>query len=145
VRQRRSLSIPILRRALTNARNEAVTKHLLSGKQPLLHILGMDSCLMSMAEVGYEVRNATRARTGGVDKDEASEYDAGAPLVQYLVGSEGFVPTAGWPYGYLLSKLKDKIVDGHRLDPALMSGYIVEDFVDYYRNYVAASVSVDMS
>jgi Clostripain family len=146
--QARSLSIPRLRDALTNARDAAVDHDVISRDAPLLHILGMDSCLMSMAEVGYEVRNATRQGADGKrirPTSETSEYDPGAALVQYLVGSEGFVPNAGWPYGYLLEKLKEKVADGHDLDPKSVGGYIVRDFVDYYRNYVAAGVSVDMA
>src|SRR4029077_10243353 len=27
------------------------------GKEQIIHVLGLDSCLMSMAEIGYEVRN----------------------------------------------------------------------------------------
>ena len=47
-----------------------------------INVLGMDSCLMSMAEVCYQVRDS----------------------VAYLVGSEGFVQDAGWPYGFLIGK-----------------------------------------
>jgi hypothetical protein len=51
-----------------------LVKKKLRGKK--LDILGMDSCLMSMAEVYYQL-------VGSVD---------------YLVGAEGFEPSGGWPY-----------------------------------------------
>ena len=49
----------------------------------VLAILGMDSCLMSMAEVYYQL-------VGNVD---------------YLVGAEGFEPSGGWPYQRILDSL----------------------------------------
>ena len=50
-----------------------------------LDILAMDACLMSMAEVGYQIR-------GGAD---------------YTVGSEQTEPGAGWPYHGILGALAD--------------------------------------
>ena len=45
-----------------------------------IDILGMDVCLMSMIEVCYELNG----------------------LVEYLVSSESYSPTAGWPYRQIL-------------------------------------------
>lgn len=49
-----------------------------------LDVLGMDACLMNMAEVLYQVRD----------------------LVDYVVGSEQTEPGDGWPYDTVLSVLK---------------------------------------
>jgi Clostripain family len=118
-----SLSIP----ALHDALEEAGTNLNPAGReQKTIDILGMDSCLMSMAEVAYEVRNS----------------------VEFLVGSEGFVQNAGWPYGFLLKKLKER-AGGQSTDskvtPEQMAGCIVEDYIEYYREYLPANVSVDMA
>jgi hypothetical protein len=119
-RQARTLTIPGLRRALQDAEEE------LDGTPEagrFIQLLGMDSCLMSMVEVCYEVRH----------------------LVEYLVGSEGFVPNAGWPYGFLLSQLRAKIRAGNDLETVSMSQYIVDDYTTFYRDYMPASVSVDIA
>jgi Clostripain family len=89
------------------------------GTPRLLHVLGMDSCLMGMAEVCHEVKD----------------------FVGHLVGSEGFVPNAGWPYAYLLKRLRK-----HRnAEPAEMAGHIVTDVVTHYERFLPAGVSIDMA
>jgi hypothetical protein len=117
-RQPRSLTIPRLRDALNNARDELQRQ----SESDFIHVLGMDSCLMSMVEVCYELRH----------------------VVQYLVGSEGFVPNAGWPYAYLFEQLgiKEK---KQRFDPKSISECIVGDYIDFYQDYMPASVSVDIA
>ena len=90
----------------------------------LLHVLGMDSCLMGMAEVCYQV----------------------AGYVGYLVGSEGYVPNAGWPYAYLLGKLKQLRVKRRRaLVPRELAEATVQDTIAYYRDYIAAGISLDLT
>jgi hypothetical protein len=118
-RQHRSLSMPRLLKALCVAKDKARIQK----RQSLLHILGMDSCLMSSVEVGYEVAEA----------------------VEYLVASEGFVPNAGWPYGHLLTQLKRKLAAGAKMDSADVAECIVADSVDYYTGFTAASVSFDLA
>jgi hypothetical protein len=118
-RQHRSLSMPRLRDALHRAKLAAQIPE----RQSLLHILGMDSCLMSSVEVGYEV----------------------AEHVDYLVASEGFVPNAGWPYGHLLAQLKRKLAAGAGMDSGDVAGCIVADSVDYYTGFTAASISFDLA
>lgn len=49
-----------------------------------LDILGMDACMMGMAEVGYQIRRN----------------------VHYLVASEDAVPVDGWPYDTILACLR---------------------------------------
>lgn len=62
---------------------------LLSAKKLLgrkIDILGMDACLMSMAEVGYQLRDS----------------------VDFTVGSEEVEPGDGWPYDTMLAALVKK-------------------------------------
>jgi Clostripain family len=127
-----SLTIPRLRRAFELAQGgggherrhgESFSEQELTsageGRPRLLDVLGMDSCLMGMAEVCHEV----------------SEF------VDYLVGSEGFVPNAGWPYAYLLDRLKKR----KDRRPAELAKCIVDDVVAHYTGFVPAGVSIDMS
>jgi len=126
-----SLTIPRLATALDLAQKgdgkkegdlaEPLPRELLkspSGSR-LLHVLGMDSCLMGMAEVGHQVQD----------------------WVDYLVGSEGFVPNAGWPYAHLLKRLKDR----RDRTPERVAGWIVEDVLSHYDHYIPAGVSFDMA
>src|SRR5262249_31765988 len=117
----RSLSIPSLESALNEAQSHVRRSLKIEGK--LIDVLGMDSCLMSMAEVCYQVRKS----------------------VDYLVGSEGFVQNAGWPYRSLLKKLCGRIANHEELTPARIAGYVVQDYIAYYREYLPADVSVDMA
>lgn len=84
-----------------------------------IDILGFDACMMSMAEVLYELR-------GSID---------------YIVGSEGYGRNAGWPYRDILSELN------HETDmpPEKLARIIVEKYIKFYKNYVYAGVSVDQS
>ncbi len=104
--QIQSLSIPSLRRVF-----EEIGEN--------IDILGMDSCLMSMAEIGYELK-------GHVD---------------YLVGSEGFVLNTGWPYHRILEALN--------LNPAApplnLARETVKKYISYYDDYEAAGASTDQS
>jgi len=117
----RSLSIPSLEKALNEAQNHVRSSLKIEGK--LIDVLGMDSCLMSMAEVCYQVRES----------------------VDYLVGSEGFVQNAGWPYGSLLKHLRARVDSNEELTPKRIAGYVVQDYIAYYREYLPANVSVDMA
>jgi hypothetical protein len=66
--------------------NQEMKKVLASARKQLkrkLDILGMDACLMSMAEVGYQIRD-------GAD---------------YSVGSQETEPLEGWPYNTILEEL----------------------------------------
>jgi hypothetical protein len=89
------------------------------GQGPRLDILGMDSCLMSMAEVYFQL-------VGSVD---------------YLVGAEGFEPGGGWPYQRILKSL----ADNPDWEPREFASRIVDDYVLYYFDYVLAGLSVDLS
>jgi hypothetical protein len=103
-----SFTIPTLARALNLAKKR-------------IHILGMDSCLMGMAEVGYQVRNR----------------------VHWLVGSEGFVPNAGWPYAHLMKQLKLGAQLG--MAPGQLAKRLSQDVATYYRQYIPAGTSFDIA
>jgi hypothetical protein len=78
----------------------ADTKKLLKRK---LDILGMDACLMSMAEVGYQI-HASAA---------------------FTVGSEQTEPLEGWPYDTILTELvKNPAMTPHDLSTVIVKKYI---------------------
>lgn len=62
-------------------------------------LLGMDSCLMGMAEICYQLRNCA----------------------EYLIASEGLASIRGWPIDRILSKLNAKPeIDGESLGRAVL-------------------------
>lgn len=80
-----------------------------------LDILGMDACLMSMAEVGYQIQ-------GSVD---------------YTVGSEQTEPGAGWPYHTILNAL----TKNPKMTPQELSKLIVKKYIASYPNDVDDGVT----
>lgn len=104
-----------------------------------IHILGLDSCLMSMTEVAYEVRS-----------------------VKFLVGAEGFEPDNGWPYSRILERLNKLAEDSNKaaasknspkgkakavdpLDPKSVADKIVQTYADNYMDYTDADISTDLA
>jgi hypothetical protein len=87
------------------------------GKQ-WLDILGFDSCLMSMAEVAFAVRD----------------------FVRFMVGSEGFEPNTGWPYGDVV-----QLIGQQRQDPRAVAAGIVDTHLAFYDDYTIGDLSVDLS
>jgi hypothetical protein len=90
--------------------NHEMKAVLARGKKSLkrnIDILGMDACLMSMAEVGYQVR-------GSVD---------------FTVGSEQTEPGDGWPYDTILAAL----AKNPALSPSELSCLITEKYLASYR------------
>lgn len=73
-----------------------------------LDILGMDACLMSMAEVGYQIRDST----------------------DYTVGSEQTEPGEGWPYDTILGAL----AKNPAMTPRDLSALIVNKYLASYTN-----------
>lgn len=71
-----------------------------------IDVLGMDACLMSMAEVAYQVRNTARV----------------------LVGSQEVEPTDGWPYHTVLREL----ARNPAMTPAEVGKVIVERYLASY-------------
>jgi len=112
-----SLSIPSLCEAL-----ETVQEGCDHGKrkdEPWLDLLGFDSCLMSMAEVAYQVKDS----------------------VKYMVAAEGFETATGWPYDRVIALLHRN----PKLDPRTFASQIVDEHLDYYSDYTTADISVDLS
>lgn len=92
-----------------------------------IDIIGMDNCLMSMAEISYELRG----------------------LAQIVVGCESFSPASGWPYREVLERLaKDFVTPCLRPGESLVEAAaraIVKEYVNYYANYWMAGLSVTQS
>ena len=93
----------------------------------LIDIIGMDNCLMSMAEICYELRE----------------------VAQIVVGCESFSPISGWPYRQILERLSKEFVN-----PKLPAGKsvtveaaraIVDEYVSFYSSYWMAGLSVTQS
>ncbi|MGB9005230.1 MAG: clostripain-related cysteine peptidase, partial [Candidatus Aminicenantales bacterium] len=86
--------------------NIEMKRILSSAKKMLKHkvdILGMDACMMSMAEVAYQLRDS----------------------VSLTVGSEEVEPGDGWPYDRILAKLSKKPTMGpNELATTIVSEYL---------------------
>jgi hypothetical protein len=80
-----------------------------------LDILGMDACLMSMAEVGYQIN-------GSAD---------------YTVGSEQTEPGEGWPYTTILKAL----AHNPAMTPRDLSTLIVDKYLASYTSHVEDGVT----
>lgn len=93
----------------------------LEGIQGKIDILGMDSCAMATAEVGYEL-----SKEGKVER---------------LIAAEGFEPDTGWPYYRILELLKEN----PSIDPKQLAQQIVDGYAHYYQDYTLAGASVDLS
>ena len=74
-------------------------------KRPI-DILGMDACLMSMVEIGWQLRGT----------------------VQFMVGSQDDEPGAGWPYHTLLGEL----AANPSMKPAQLAQAIVATYLVFY-------------
>jgi hypothetical protein len=115
------LSVPDLRDILEETRRALGRS--IPKDQKLVTVLGLDSCLMSMAEVAYELRD----------------------YVQYVIGSEGFEPNTGWPYKELLRRFAERTKDVGIPNPEDLVKYTVEDYIDFYTPYALADLSTDLS
>ena len=92
-----------------------------------IDIIGMDNCLMSMAEICYELRG----------------------LAEIVIGCESFSPASGWPYREVLERLaKDFVRPCSRPGQSaveLAARAIVKEYVNYYASYWMAGLSVTQS
>jgi hypothetical protein len=77
------------------------------GAERNIDILGMDICLMAMAEVGYQVRES----------------------VDYMVASEEAEPAESWPYESILSDL----VKGPNMSPEDLAVRIARKYILYFQ------------
>ncbi|MBK9711942.1 MAG: hypothetical protein IPO81_11565 [Kouleothrix sp.] len=72
------------------------------GDRPCVDLIGFDACLMSVIEIGYELRG----------------------LAEYMVGSQEIEPGVGWPYGDVLSALAaNPAMSGAQLGEAIVRCY----------------------
>jgi hypothetical protein len=98
------------------------------GEQLVIDILGLDACLMSMAEICYELKG----------------------LVKVAVGSESYSPAAGWPYRQILGKLVAWSASQSNSQttpdvPAQVARSIVDEYVAFYSDYWLGGLSVAQS
>jgi hypothetical protein len=84
-----------------------------------LDILGFDSCVMGMLEVGYQFQ----------------------VVADTMISSEGSVPSAGWTYAKILGRLA-KEGGG---SPTSVAESFVRDFIASQDSYTVGGVSVDMA
>lgn len=84
-----------------------------------LDILGFDSCVMGMLEVGYQFEFVAKA----------------------MIASEGSVPNAGWTYAKILGNLAST----KNGSAAAVAGQFVRDFISSQDAYTVGGVSVDMA
>jgi hypothetical protein len=86
-----------------------------------LDILGFDSCVMGMLEVGYQFNYVAKT----------------------LIASEGSVPSAGWTYAKILGCLAR---EGNRdVDTRNVAELFVKQFIHSQDAYTVGGVSVDMA
>jgi hypothetical protein len=86
-----------------------------------LDILGFDSCVMGMLEVGYQFHDFTKT----------------------MIVSEGSVPSAGWTYAKILRGLA---CGNHAKEPAKkVAAQFVKEFIESQLLYTIGGVSVDMA
>jgi hypothetical protein len=95
---------------------EAETRELLGQK---LDLLGFDSCVMGMLEVGYQFNFVAKT----------------------MIASEGSVPSAGWTYAKLLGSLARE----RELDTTSVAELFVKEFIRSQDSYTIGGVSVDMA
>lgn len=86
-----------------------------------LDLLGFDSCVMGMLEVGYQFNYVAKT----------------------MIASEGSVPTAGWTYAKILGNLARNTKAGD--DAKVVAGRFVRDFIESQDAYTVGGVSVDLA
>jgi hypothetical protein len=86
-----------------------------------LDILGFDSCVMGMLEVGYQFNKIART----------------------MIASEGSVPSAGWTYAKILGLLAQE--QNRNLHTRDVAELFVKKFIRTQDEYTVGGVSVDMA
>jgi hypothetical protein len=86
-----------------------------------LELLGFDSCVMGMLEVGYQFND----------------------VAHVLIASEGSVPSAGWTYAKILGCLTQQ--NGTDADVRNVGEQFVREFINSQDSYTVGGVSVDMA
>ena len=105
-----SMTLPTLKVGL-----ERITATITNKK---LAMLGFDSCVMSMFEVGQQFKNVSET----------------------MVASEGSVPNAGWSYAEILGTFADSDIDVKHT-----AGKFVQGYIEKQSKYAIGGVSVDMA
>jgi len=95
-----------------------VTTELLGQK---IDILGFDSCVMGMLEVGYQFSN----------------------IAKTMIASEGSVPSAGWTYAKILGCLARE--QNRNIDTRKVAEMFVRQFIQSQDAYTVGGISVDMA
>ncbi|HMQ05246.1 MAG TPA: clostripain-related cysteine peptidase, partial [Pyrinomonadaceae bacterium] len=86
-----------------------------------LDILGFDSCVMGMLEVGYQF----------------------GYVAETMIASEGSVPSAGWTYAKILGNLASR---KHGMgDARAVAEHFVRKFIESQDSFTVGGVSVDMA
>jgi hypothetical protein len=86
-----------------------------------LDLLGFDSCVMGMLEVGYQFNFVAKT----------------------MIASEGSVPSAGWTYAKILGCLARE--QSRNLDTRAVAQLFVKEFIKSQDSYTVGGVSVDMA
>src|SRR6185295_6939669 len=86
-----------------------------------LDLLGFDSCVMGLLEVGYQFNLVAKT----------------------MIASEGSVPSAGWTYAKILGCLGRE--HNRNLDTRDMAELFVKEFIHSQDSYTVGGVSVDMA
>ena len=97
----------------------ALVTTVLLGKK--IDLLGFDSCVMGMLEVGYQFNMVAKT----------------------MIASEGSVPSAGWTYAKILGCLARE--QNRKLDTLQVAEMFVKQFVKSQDSYTVGGVSVDMA
>jgi hypothetical protein len=84
-----------------------------------LAILGFDSCVMSMMEIGCQFRE----------------------VAETMVASEGSIPNAGWSYAQVLGTL----TKAGNISPKHVAADFVQEFIKQQSKFSLADISVDMA
>jgi hypothetical protein len=96
-----------------------------------LEIIGMDSCLTSMAETCHALCNVNNGKFEN--------------HVDYLIGAEGYTPLTGWPYKEIFQAMADMAANSHDADPLKIARMVVHTYAQYYVDYTRADVCVDLA
>lgn len=96
-----------------------------AGEPLQIDVVGMDSCLMSMAEVVHQLSGS----------------------VKFMISSESFGPQSGWPYGRIIERLNESLtMTNGKTSPEDLGLIMVDEHVDFYTEYALADgLSVDIS
>lgn len=91
-------------------------------KPKKLDILGFDSCVMGMLEIGYEFRN----------------------LAKYFIASQGETPNAGWNYGNILYNFILESPNSKRTAREIAQDVVIS-YINEQRKFDAGGHSADIS